>query len=83
LVDVAVVNPTDQPLPVPAVELAWPGARALGADATADWVTEPRGAGLVFRPRPLAGFLAPGERRVVGWARLAEPHPVEARLGGE
>jgi len=83
LVDVTLVNPTDQPLPVPAVELAWPGARALGADATADWVASPRDEGLVFRPHPLAGFLAPGERRVVGWVRLAEPRPVEVRVGGE
>lgn len=83
LVDVAVVNPTDQPLPVPAVELAWPGARALGADATADWVAASGPEAVTFRPHPLAGFLAPGERRVVGWARLAEPHPVEVRVGGE
>jgi len=83
LVDVAVVNPTEQPLATPTVELAWSGARLQGADATASWVAAPRGEGLAFRPHPLAGFLAPGERRVVGWARLSEPRPVQVRVVGE
>ncbi len=83
LADVAVVNPTGQPLPLPAIEVAWRGTRALGADATMDWVARPGPAAIVFRPHPLAGFLAPGERRVVGWVRLAEARPAEVRLLGE
>jgi hypothetical protein len=38
---------------------------------------------MIFRPHPLAGFLAPGERRVVGWVRLTETRPVEVRILGE
>lgn len=83
LVDVVVVNPTGQPLPLPTVELAWAGARLQAADATASWVAAPQGEGMVFRPHPLAGFLAPGERRVVGWARLSESRPVQVRVVGE
>ncbi len=83
LVDVAVVNPTGQPLPLPALEVAWRGPRALGADATMDWVARSGPEAVAFRPHPLAGFLAPGERRVVGWVRLAEARPVSVRLLGE
>lgn len=83
LADVAVINPTGQPLPMPTVELAWADARLQGADATASWVAAPRGEGLIFRPHPLAGFLAPGERRVVGWVRLTEARPVSVRVLGE
>jgi len=83
LADIAVVNATGQPLPLPAVEVAWRGTRALAADATTDWVASPGGGGMIFRPHPLAGFLAPGERRVVGWVRLTETRPVEVRILGE
>jgi hypothetical protein len=83
LVDVAVVNPTDQPLPMPALEVAWTGTRVLGTDATMDWTAEAASEGVAFRPHPLAGFLAPGERRVVGWVRLTEARPVQVRVVGE
>ena len=83
LADIAVANHTGQPLPMPALELTWRGARLLGADATSDWVAVARGEGMTFRPHPLAGFLAPGERRVVGWVRLTEPAPCVLRSLGE
>jgi len=83
LADVAVVNPTGQPLPLPAIEVAWRGTRALGADATADWVAASGPEAVTFRPHPRSGFLAPGERRVVGWVRLTEARPVSVRLLGE
>lgn len=83
LADIAVVNATGQPLPLPVVAVAWTGARAFAADATADWVAESGPLAVTFRPHPLAGFLAPGERRVVGWVRLTEPRPVEVRVRGE
>jgi hypothetical protein len=83
LADVAVRNATGQPLPLPTLELSWTGARLLGADATGSWVAAARGEGLVFRPDERAGFLAPGERRVVGWVRLTEARPVTVRVAGE
>jgi hypothetical protein len=83
LADVAVVNATGQPLPLPAVEVAWRGTRPLAADATTDWVAASGPEAVTFRPHPLAGFLAPGERRVVGWVRLTEACPVEVRILGE
>ena len=83
LADVAVVNPTGQPLPLPAIEVAWRGTRALGADATADWVAASGPEAVTFRPHPRSGFLAPGERRVVGWVRLTEARPVSVRISGE
>jgi hypothetical protein len=83
LADVAVVNPTGQPLPLPAIEVAWRGTRALGADATADWVAASGPEAVTFRPHPRSGFLAPGERRVVGWVRLTEARPFSVRLPGE
>ena len=83
LVDVAVVNPTGQPLPMPTLEVVWTGARVLGTDATMDWTAVAAAAGVAFRPHPLAGFLAPGERRVVGWVRLTEARPVQVRVVGE
>ena len=83
LADVAVVNATGQPLPLPAVEVAWRGTRALAADATTDWIAASGPEAVTFRPHPLAGFLAPGERRVVGWVRLTEARSVEVRILGE
>lgn len=83
LVDVAVVNPTGQPLALPAVEVAWRGTQVLGADATIDWIPATGSATVTFRPHPRAGFLSPGERRVVGWVRLAEARPVSVRALGE
>ena len=83
LADVAVVNPTGQPLPLPAIEVAWRGTRALGADATADWVAASGPEAVTFRPHPRSGFLAPGERRVVGWVRLTEARPFSVRIPGE
>jgi len=83
LIDVAVRNATEQPLPMPTLAMAWSGARVLGADATAGWVASAAGEGLRFRPDERAGFLAPGERRVVGWVRLTEARPVAVRLVGE
>lgn len=83
LADVAVFNPTGQPLPLPAVEVAWRGAGVLGADATLDWVAASGPEAVTFRPHPRAGFLAPGEHRVVGWVRLAEARPVSVRVLGE
>ena len=83
LTDVAIRNATEQPLPMPTLALTWSGARLLGADATAGWVASTAGEGLRFRPDERAGFLAPGERRVVGWVRLTEARPVAGRVGGE
>jgi len=83
LADIALLNATGQPLPLPAVEVAWRGTRALGADATTDWVAASGPEIVTFRPHPRAGFLAPGERRVVGWVRLTEARPVSVRVLGE
>jgi hypothetical protein len=79
LIDLAVSNETGQPLPLPGVRLNWKGAGAA-ADVAAGWSAAVTGGEATFHPRPVAGFLAPGERRVVGWARLSEARPVEARL---
>ena len=73
LTDLAVYNPTEQPLPLPPVLARWSGASWVGADAAAGWeVAPPAGNTLRFTVDPRAGFLAPGERRVLGWFRLTQ-----------
>jgi len=76
-------TPPASPCRCPLVEVAWRGTRPLAADATTDWVAASGPEAVTFRPHPLAGFLAPGERRVVGWVRLTETRPVEVRILGE
>jgi hypothetical protein len=95
LIDVVMVNRTEQPLALGSVRVEWEGAALVGADGTADWgvragkdkvaeVTEgaeDRGRGWVlFERREDAGFLEPGGRRIVGWVRLSEAKPV--RISG-
>ena len=78
LVDLEVLNPTDQPLVLPRIRVRWSGATWVGSDAAAGWApasTTVGGQDFVADER--AGFLAPGERRVVGWLRL--DRPVELR----
>ncbi|MCX6918384.1 MAG: DUF3142 domain-containing protein [Verrucomicrobia bacterium] len=74
LTDLAVYNPTEQPLALPPVLVRWTGAGWVGADAAVGWETAaPAGNTVRFTVDPRAGFLAPGERRVLGWLRLTQP----------
>lgn len=67
LVDVAVVNPTGQPLPMPTLEVAWTGARVLGTDATMDWTAVAASAGwLSGRTRSRAFWPRGTSRRRLG-----------------
>jgi hypothetical protein len=74
LTDLVVYNPTEQPLALPPVQVRWTGAAWVGADAALGWeVAPPAGDAVRFTVDPRAGFLAPGERRVLGWLRLTQP----------
>lgn len=76
LVDLVVVNPTEQPLALPVVRVRWPTSTWLAADAAMGWeVAAATGRSQDFAVDPRAGFLAPGERRSVGWLRLSAPDP--------
>lgn len=85
LTDLTVYNPTEQPLPLPPVLVRWSGAGWVGADAALGWeVATPAGNALRFTVDPRAGFLAPGERRVLGWLRLTQPgETLTAEIIGE
>lgn len=77
LTDLEVFNPTEQPLALPEVQVRWAGAAWVGADAAVGWeVAQATGEGVSFKVDPRAGFLAPGERRVLGWLRLSQPAAV-------
>lgn len=81
LTDIVICNPTEQPLPLPPIQVRWAEAGWVGADAAAGWqVDPPAGESMRFLVDPRAGFLAPGEQRVVGWLRLTR---ADARLTAE
>ena len=76
LVDLVVVNPTEQPLAAPVVRVRWAASTWLAADAASGWeLAAPTDRSQDFAVDPRAGFLAPGERRVVGWLRLSVADP--------
>jgi hypothetical protein len=76
LVDLVVVNPTPQPLALPVIKVRWSRAGWVAADAAEGWTVPAAEAhGQVFAVDPRAGFLAPAERRVVGWLRLSASDP--------
>jgi len=76
LYDLVVVNPTEQPLPLPRVRVRWHDATQVAADAAQGWMVGPAlREGQDFPADERAGFLAPGERRVVGWLRLDRSAP--------
>ncbi len=76
LVDLVVVNPTPQPLALPVVRVRWSSASWVGADAAEGWtLADAKAHAQDFAVDPRAGFLAPGERRVVGWLRLSAVDP--------
>jgi hypothetical protein len=85
LTDLEVYNPTEQPLALPVVQVHWAGAGWVGADAAAGWEASPVTGDLQrFAVDPRAGFLAPGERRVLGWLRLTRPaDTLHAEVVGE
>ena len=84
LTDITVVNPTEQPLPLPAIHAEWDNpAQLFGADGTIDWEAKDNGNSVRFERRPGTGFLAAGERRVVGWIRLNKDQPVRATVTQE
>ena len=84
LTDITVVNPTEQPLPLPAILAEWDTpAQLFGADGTTDWQANDNGNSVRFERRPGTGFLAAGERRVVGWIRLNKDQPVRATVTQE
>jgi len=76
LVDLVVVNPTPQPLALPVIKVRWSTAAWVAADAAEGWtVPAAQAHAQDFTVDPRAGFLAPGERRVVGWLRLSAADP--------
>jgi hypothetical protein len=84
LTDITVVNPTEQPLPLPEILAEWDNpAQLFGADGTTDWEAKDNGNSVRFARRPGMGFLAAGERRVVGWIRLNKDQPVRATVTQE
>ena len=80
LYDIAVTNSGDQPLALPSVRLEWSEGRLLGVDATYAWQASAKGTSVTFSTRPFQEFLAPGERRVVGWLRIDANLPITSRL---
>ena len=78
-------RPTEQPLALPVVQVHWAGAGWVGADAAVGWEASPVTGDLQrFAVDPRAGFLAPGERRVLGWLRLTRPaDTLHAEVVGE
>ena len=85
LTDLEVHNPTEQPLALPEVQVQWTGAGWVGSDAAVGWEVAPAtDRSQRFTVDPRAGFLAPGERRVLGWLRLTRPaDDVRAEVVGE
>ena len=80
LYDIAVTNSGDQPLALPSVRLEWSEGRLLGLDATYAWQASAKGTSVTFSTRSFQEFLAPGERRVVGWVRIDADLPITSRL---
>lgn len=80
LYDVAVTNSGEHPVALPSVRLEWSDGLLLGLDATYAWQASAKGASVTFSTRPFREFLAPGERRVVGWVRIDANLPITSRL---
>lgn len=80
LYDVAVTNSGDHPLALPSVRLEWSEGRLLGVDATYAWQASAKGTSVTFSTGSFQEFLAPGERRVVGWVRIDANLPITSRL---
>lgn len=80
LYDVAVTNSGEHPVALPSVRLEWNDGLLLGLDATYAWQASAKGTSVTFSTRPFQEFLAPGERRVVGWVRIDANLPITSRL---
>jgi hypothetical protein len=80
LYDLAITNSGHQPVALPSVQLEWGVGQLIGLDATYAWQAETKGNAVTFSTRGFQEFLAPGERRVVGWLRIDESQPITSRL---
>lgn len=80
LCDFSVRNPTDQPLPLPSLRVAWLEGDLIGGDATFAWTPRFGRLSMTFARHDFVEFLGPGECRVIGWLRLSRPQTITTRL---
>ena len=80
LYDLAITNSGHQPVALPSVQLEWSDGQLVALDATYAWQAETKGRAVTFSTRNFQEFIAPGERRVVGWLRIDESQPITSRL---
>lgn len=80
LYDLVITNSRDLPIALPSVRLEWSDGQLLGLDATYAWQASAKGTSVTFSTRPFQEFIAPGERRVIGWLRIDKSHPITSRL---
>lgn len=78
--DLSVINSGDHPVPLPSVSVEWSKGRFVAADATYAWQAHVTSDAVTFSQHRLKEFLAPGERRIIGWLRIDEDEPISTRL---
>jgi hypothetical protein len=80
LYDLSIANSGHQPVVLPSVRVAWSHGKLVGLDATYAWRAESEGNAVIFSTSRFQEFLAPGERRVVGWLRIDGSEPITSLL---